>query len=206
MAFPAGATRKLRAVKRLSSAGALVALFLAMAAPAQADRTISLKAGPYRLSGFETVRPKELVRTPPVDGYITRMHARLVDSNGRPVSIRRVMLHHVVFLNRGRFAGDRKPKCGTRFGEPFYGTGEENQSLELPDGYGYRTRPKDVWKMQTMLMSHTPSARRVWVEYTMTLTRRDLGAVTPYWMRTTNCRNEPSWSVPGGGKPGSVDL
>jgi hypothetical protein len=204
--FPAGATRKLRAVKvRLSSVGALLAL-LTLAAPAQADTTISLKAGPYRLAGFETIRPKEYVRTPPVDGFITRMHARLVDTNGRPVSIRHVMLHHVVFLNRGRFAGDRKPKCGARFGEPFYGTGEENQALDLPAGYGYRTRPEDLWKMQTMLMSHTPSAKRVWVKYTMTVTKRRLAAVTPYWVRTTNCRNEPSWSVPGGRPPGSVDL
>ena len=97
-----------------------------------------------------------IVRTPEQDGYITRMHARLVDRAGARVSIRSVMLHHVVFLNRGRFAGDREPKCGARFGEAFYGTGEENQSLDLPPGYGYRTRPKDRWKMQTMLMSHTP--------------------------------------------------
>ena len=176
MAFPAGAARKLPRVKVwLSSVGALIAL-LATAAPAQADRTISLTAGPYRLGPFETVRPKEYVRTPSVDGYITRMHARLVDRNGRPVSIRHVMLHHVVFLNRGRFAGDRKPKCGARFGEPFYGTGEENQALELPDGFGYRSRPDDLWKMQTMLMSHTPAAKRVYVEYTMTLSERRAGA------------------------------
>ena len=204
--FPAGAVRKLPPVKVwLSSVAALIAL-LGMAAPAQADRTISLKAGPYRLGGFETVRPKEIVRTPPVNGYITRMHARLVDAEGQPVTIRHVMLHHVVFLNRGRFAGDRKPKCGARFGEPFYGTGEENQALELPDGYGYRSRPDDLWKMQTMLMSHTPAPKRVWVEYTMTLSERRLAPVTPYWVRATYCRNEPSWSVPGGGPPGSVDL
>ena len=206
MHFPAGRARKLRAVKvRLSSVGVLLALLLP-AAPAHAEWTVSMKAGPYTLAGFQTVRPKELVDTPPVDGYITRMHARLVDGRGRPVSVQHVMLHHVVFLNHGRFEGDRKPKCGARFGEPFYGTGEEHQALELPAGYGYRTRPKDLWKMQTMLMSHTPSTRRVWVQYTMTLTRRELEPVTPYWLRTTNCRNEPSWSVAGGGRPGSVDL
>src|SRR3954453_16833366 len=183
------------AVKR---AGILVVALVALLVPATADaRTVVMKAGPYHLAPFETVRPKVIVRTPPQDGYITYMHAKLVARAGRAVSIRHVMLHHVVFLNRGRFAGDRKPKCGARFGEPFYGTGEENQSLELPDGYGYRSRPKDLWKMQTMLMSHTPTDRKVWVEYTMTMTERRLAPVTPYWVRTTNCRNEPSWSVAG---------
>jgi hypothetical protein len=185
----------------------LIALALLGALSPAADAgTVTMKAGPYHLAGFETVRPKVIVRTPPVDGYITSMHARLVDRRGRAVTIQHVMLHHVVFLNRGRFAGDRKPKCGARFGEPFYGTGEENQALDLPSGYGYRTRPKDRWKMQTMLMSHSPKAHRVWVEYTMKITRRRLAPVTPYWVRVTNCRNEPSWSVPGGGAPGSVSF
>src|SRR5687768_5888953 len=112
LAFPAGPIPTLRAVKAgLSSVAVLVALLMP-AAPAQADQTISLQAGPYELGGFETVRPKEIVRTPPVDGYITYMRADLVDAFGEKVSIRDVMLHHVVFLNRGRFEGDRKPKCG----------------------------------------------------------------------------------------------
>ena len=183
--------------------GLVVTIALLAAAPAQA-KEIVYRAGPFAVGGFETVRPKVIVPSPRTGGYITYMHSRLVDAKGRPVGIQKVMLHHVVFLNQGRFAGDRKPKCGARFGEPFYGTGEENQALELPAGYGYRTRRGDRWKMQTMLMSHSPKARKIYVEYRMRVSTRRLTHVTPYWVRVTNCRNEPSYSVPGGGGPGSV--
>src|SRR3712207_9455061 len=60
--------------------------------------------------------------------------------------------------------------------------------------------------MQTMLMSHTPNFRRVGWKYTMTISREDLEPVTPYWVRATWCRYEPSWSVAGGGAPGSTEL
>lgn len=184
--------------------GIVVALAL-MAAPAEA-REVVYRAGPFQVGGFETVRPKLIVPSPKVDGYLTHMVARLVDARGRPIDVQKVMLHHVVFLNRGRFEGDRKPKCGARFGEPFYGTGEENQALDLPPGYGYRTRRGDKWKMQTMLMSHSPVGRKIYLEYRMQVTTRRRVPVTPYWVRVTNCRNEPSYSVPGGGGPGSVHL
>ena len=50
------------------------------------------------------------------------------------------MLHHVFFVNHGRFRGDRRAgDCRARNGETFYGTGEEDQAVELPPGYGYRS-------------------------------------------------------------------
>jgi plastocyanin len=197
----AARTRTALAALVLAAAGAA----LAPAGAAAAERTVTLRHGPVTLGGFATERPKPMVPSPRVDGHITRMSARLVDARNRPVTIREVMLHHVVFLNQGRFPGDRKPKCGARFGEPFYGTGEETQSLDLPAGHGYRIRPGDRWKMQTMLMSHQARTRRVYVQYTMrVVTGRRLAPVTPYWVRVTDCRKEPSYSVPGGGAPGSV--
>ena len=186
---------------------AVLAALMLVATPTvagAAERTITMKAGPFDLGPYQTVKPKVIVKSPKVDGYITWMHSRLVDENGEEVLIQRVMLHHVVFLNRGRFKGDRRPKCGARFGEPFYGTGEENQALLLPPGYGYRARLGDKWKMQTMLMSHNNQPQRVYVEYKMRVTTGKRTPVTPYWVRATNCRNEPSYSVPGGGAPGSV--
>ena len=171
-----------------------------------AQRTVVMHSQAFRIGAFETQRPKVIVRAPHFDGYITRMFARVVDASGRPVSIRRVMLHHVAFINRGRFPGDRKTYCGLRFGEAFYGTGEEKQSLRLPVGYGYRIRPRDKWRMQTMLMSHQNRSQSVRVEYRMKIvTARLLTAVTPYWVRVTNCHNDPSYTIPGGGAPGSID-
>jgi len=199
----------MRSGARIALLGALAAIAALSASPAaQArERTVVLRSGPYTLGSFQTIRPKVIVPSPRVDGHITQMFARLVDETGTPVNVQQVMLHHVVFINRGRFAGDRKPKCGTRFGEPFYGTGEENQRLDLPEGYGYRIRPGDKWKMQAMLMSHNKDPQRIFVEYRMRVVDQEpLTNVTPYWVRVTNCRNDPSYSVPGGRGPGAVHL
>ncbi len=187
-------------------AAAVLGCWGAAAGPAAAvERTVTMRHGPVTMGSFATERPKVIVRAPRVNGYITQMHARLVDARNRPITIQQVMLHHVVFLNQGRFPGDRKSRCGARFGEPFYGTGEENQSLDLPRGYGYRVRRGDKWKMQTMLMSHQARVQKVYVQYRMrVVTRRPLTPVTPHWVRVTECRNEPSYGVSGGGGPGSV--
>src|SRR3954453_15601554 len=146
--------------------GALLA-FAVLAAPAAANQTITMKAGPFKLSSFATLRPKGIVRSASLNGYLLRMHARVVDAHGRPVTVQKVMLHHIVFINRGRFDGDRQQNCGARFGEPFYGPGEENETLRFPAGYGYRLRNHDKWLMQTMLMNHSFHSQRVWVQYTM---------------------------------------
>lgn len=65
------------------------------------------------------------------------MCARLVDGRGGFVPQDQVMIHHVVFVNAGRFGGVRSQEyCGKGDKERFYGTGEEDQSLLLPPGYG----------------------------------------------------------------------
>ena len=154
---------------RLVTAALLCAGALAAAAPAQAApqaRWYTLRWGPVTMGAFGVKLPKVPVRTPDVDGWITYMNARLVDRRGRPVSIRSVMLHHIVFLNHGRPGEHRPGSCVGREGEPFYGTGEEHEQLRLPPGYGYRIAEDDRWTMQTMLMSHSLAARRVYVQYT----------------------------------------
>ena len=68
------------------------------------------------------------------------MDAHLVDRRGRRVSIRNVMLHHIVFITSG---ARKNGSCPGRGGEPFWGTGEERQPLKLPrataTGSGRRT-------------------------------------------------------------------
>jgi hypothetical protein len=93
------------------------------------------------MGGFNTRLPRAWVRTPATDGYIVRMHAGLIDVRGRPVTIRDVMLHHIVFRRLWRPAVRRE--CTSPVGEGFYGTGEEDQTLRLPPGYGYRIRASD---------------------------------------------------------------
>ena len=192
--------------------GILVATLAALAlgvvaAPAAEAKTrvYTYTAGPYTMGDFQVKRPREFVRTPKKTGYITRMYARLVYKSGKAVPIKRVMLHHVVFMNAGRFRGDRESSCPGRSGQPFWGTGEERERLILPNGYGYHVRAKDRWFMQTMLMSHSQSVERVYVQYRFTFVRqRPMIPVTPYWVRANGCTPEPSYDVQGGGAPGST--
>ena len=72
---------------------------------------------------------------PKLDGYVVGMDARLVDTRGKAVTIRDVMLHHVVFYKR--ISPASQSACAGKSQEGFYGTGEEKQQLRLPAGYGY---------------------------------------------------------------------
>lgn len=199
MRYPVGLRSTIVA---LTSAGLLATL-----APAVADagvRTFKLRTGPYRMSDFNVRFPKHRVRAPKVTGYLTDMNARLVDRRGRPVTIRNVMLHHLVFKNSSRFVG-RKKACRAPNGEAFFGTGEEHQRLDLPEGYGYPLKRSDRWRMNVMLMSHSAAPRKVYVEYTgRIVTGRRLKRVVPYWVAANGCSSNPSFPVYGGGPPGSV--
>jgi plastocyanin len=189
----------------LASAGVLAAAAPAQAAP-QAH-WYKLRWGPVTMGAFGVKLPKVPVRAPGVDGWITFMNARLVDGRGRPVTIRDVMLHHIVFINHGRPGEHRAGSCVGREGEPFYGTGEEHEQLRLPAGYGYRIAAGDRWTMQTMLMSHRLAARRVYVQYRMrVVSGARLRPVDPYWIRANGCGSRnPSYPIYGGGAPGSTD-
>src|SRR3954447_20935965 len=129
---------------RLAILPALAGLLLVAAPAAARVRTYTMRSGPYTMGGFNTSFVKGQMPTPRVDGYVVGMHARLVDRRGRRVTIGDVMLHHVVFR---RLWHRRTTHARTsRLGEAFYGTGEENQSLRFPAGYGYRTRTRDRWR------------------------------------------------------------
>jgi plastocyanin len=185
-----------------------VALSLALAAPAgAATKSYTFRSKTFELGGFETIYPKLDVRTPRRSGYVTYMYARLMYAPGRPVPLRHVMLHHIVFINRGHVGGPAKTtSCSGRRGEPFWGTGEEHQRLLLPAGYGYQVDAHDRWRMQTMLMSHNLKARRVYVEYRVKLvTGERLQRVRPLWLRAEGCLKFPSYEVDGGGAPGSTN-
>src|SRR4051794_13167773 len=133
--------------RALFGIGTIVSGMAGAPAPALAQpavQPVTLRYGPISLVGYETKRASNAVRAPQLDGYLTAMHARVVDAEGREVPKTRVMLHHVLFVNRGHPGAYRHTRaCGARLGEPFYGTGEEDQALALPNGYGYRLRARD---------------------------------------------------------------
>src|SRR4051812_4953651 len=155
---------------------AVIVAAIALAAPAAAHaatKTLTLRYGPVAMGNFNVEFPKVVVRAPGVDGYVVAMHADLADARGRHVTIRDVMLHHTVFFQDTRTVGLNG--CGPRPHEAFYGTGEEDESLRLPAGYGYRTHASSRWLMHAMLMSHSERSLRVYVRYRVTIvTGRDL--------------------------------
>jgi plastocyanin len=182
---------------------AAIALGVVVPASAQArTETFKLHSRSFLLSGFQTIFPKISVPTPRRSGYITRMDAHLVDAEGRRVSIRNVMLHHIVFITSG---AKKNGSCPGRGGEPFWGTGEERQPLKLPEGYGYRIAARDTWRMQTMLMSHSLKAHVVRVAYTVRMVvGATLKRVKPLWLRANGCSTHPSYDIEGDQPPGSI--
>ena len=185
----------------------IVAL-LAGAAPASAaTRHITLRTGPYLVQGFQTIWPTGGVRNAGVSGYVTRMDAELVDGRGRHVRINKVMLHHVVFIDGGRDGKHGYNTCPGRRGTPFFGTGEENERLVLPPGYGYRVHRHDRWRMVAMFMSHQLQAKTVYLRYRMTVvTGRPMTSVLPLWLRADGCKAEPAYDVNGDGDPSRHNL
>ena len=80
----------------------VIVAMMAITAGTASAQTITYRAGPFHINGFQTLLPKLRVRSPHMNGYITKMNATLHYGNGKRVTIRRVMLHHIVFLNDGR--------------------------------------------------------------------------------------------------------
>jgi plastocyanin len=173
---------------------------LAAAAPADAStRTLTYRVGPVDMRAYATEQALQSTRAPKRFGYLTAMHARIVDAAGDPVPQERVMLHHVFFVNHGRFRGDRRAgDCKARNGETFYGTGEEDQAIELPPGYGYKLRKGDRWRVGWMFMNHRHVRERVYLQYTVTITDEPRTPVTPYWI-SVSCAAGKIYSVPGDG-------
>lgn len=201
-------SRNVLALGALSAAAGLGASTLAPSG-AEERRSAPRSTSHYKtitMGGYTVSRRSVDVPAPPRDGYITSMRAYVVDEQGHEVPQERVMLHHVLFMNKGRFSGDRTSfDCKRLQHEKFYGTGEEDQELVLPPGYGYRVRKGDRWRLSWMLMNHTPERERVRMRWTYTLADpdADITPVTPYWI-SIGCDNGKIFNVPGGGAGGRL--
>jgi plastocyanin len=183
-------------------------------------QTFTCRLGPVVVAPYQ-VLTRELLVNPPkpmVDGHITDMSVDVVNKDGSKVPISRLMLHHIVFLNMGsRFGEKRDPTCGNSFtgwdsrsllpnaAERFYGAGEERAKLSLAPGHGYPIARDDSWLMTYMVMNHRPRVDRAWIQYEVTVdTAPGVTPVKPFWLDVENCRVDPVYDVPGGGKRGAT--
>src|SRR3954447_20015020 len=191
---------------RVLLAAAVACAVLPAAGAAGKEITKTYRIGPVDLPGYTTKYDTVDVPQPHIKGSLTYMHARVIDTRGNFVPQHIVMLHHIAFVNNGLYDGQKSQEyCGKGFKERFYGTGEEDQSLLLPPGYGYRVAAKDRWHASWMLMNHRQFPRRVYIEYTLKMdTGWDDVPVTPYWLGVAPCPRDPIFQVPGGGGPGST--
>jgi stress up-regulated protein Nod 19 len=181
-------------------------LLLALLVPGTAAarvQTLHMRYGPIVLQPAELKGQPTRVKTPQVRGFVTRVHAYIADARGRRFAPDQVMLHHAVFRRDVRPRYD--PDCQSRREtEPFYATGEEDETLRLPTGYGLRVSPHDHWRIRWMLMNHTNSRFKVFLRYDVRVeTSPRIVPVLPLWMRVVSCRDE-YFDVPGDGGPGSV--
>ncbi len=178
---------------------------------------MKLRYGPISIGAYETRWVSDDIEAPKLDGFVTDMYARVVDRNGKSIPLKRVMLHHIVFKNAGtqdapRFDGkcDRltvpgSPRRRSRLAERFYGTGEENQRLKFPAGYGYQVKKNERWQMSAMLMNHRDTGDEAYVEYEVKVDdARTMTPVKPYWLDVVKCIADPIFNVPGGDSPGST--
>jgi plastocyanin len=204
--------RRIRGALTLIAAAAA-----ALAAPggASATETTETFRVPITVSGYEVKQTAGLVQHPSVSGHVTKMEANIVDDNGDPVPIQRLMLHHAVFLN----ASKQDATCQTQgilsfdnltsapAAQRFYALGEERAKLAMPDGYGYEHQPSDYWVMLYMVMNHQSTTDSAFIEYKVTIDDDpELQDVDPYWFDARNCRADPIYNVPGTGRNGSTDV
>jgi plastocyanin len=191
----------------------LAVALVAGAAPAAAATHTRHFDYPVSMSPYEVRQQMSLAHTPEVDGFITRMSVNVVDGDGKPVPIKRLMLHHIVFAALGKqnrmcqsFLGFDSRRSAYGNAELFYGAGEERNVLQLPPGYGYQIQKKDkYWGMIWMLMNHRGKTDHAFIRYTVTWDdAKDLTPVHPYWLDVRNCQADPVFDVPGGGRKNST--
>lgn len=189
-----------------------LAALLVVAAPAMAETKTETFRFPVDVKGYQVKQDMTFgIEHPKVDGHITGMSVDVVDEDGTPVPIGRLMLHHIVFLTLGAQnpacknytafdASQKLPALAT----PIYGAGEERNVLALPPGYGLKLGASDQWLMTWMLMNHRKTEDKAFIQWKVTTTTDPVKDVHPYWLDVKNCNADPIFSVPGGGKPGST--
>jgi hypothetical protein len=205
-----------RTLARIGILCALATVLLLLPGSASANvQTYTYKAGPITVGGY-AVKQDYLfgVPHPNVTGAITNMEVDVVDADGTPVPIQRLMLHHIVFVN-----GRARDKTCDSFlqwnsldtfpaGERFFAAGEERAKMALPPGYGYRMGSNDPWVVLFMFMNHRPTTDSAYIQYKITvdddLAPAHMTQVKPYWFDVQNCKSDPIFNVPGTHGPGST--
>ncbi|HEY1356731.1 MAG TPA: plastocyanin/azurin family copper-binding protein [Thermoleophilaceae bacterium] len=183
------------------------------ASASAATKSKTITVGPVTVGGYQVKYAYLGAPHPPGTGWITHMDVDVVDGPGpdaKHVPIRRLMLHHIVFVNLARRDGtcsnftNFDSKTSLPAAERFYARGEEGAKLALPSGYGYQFSPTQPWALLYMFMNHKSRTDKAWIRYHVTYETTPQTEVKPYWLDVENCLADPVFNVPGGKRRGST--
>jgi plastocyanin len=102
----------------------------------------------YVKPGQNIIRLNSTNLFPSQPGYITRFDPELVFPNGTVPRVDLLHLHHAVWIVNGN---------------PQFATGEEKTIVQLPRGFGWRSRPSDNWYLNDMLHDLVGQGRYVYI-------------------------------------------
>ena len=178
---------------------ALLALAIPTAsasATTKGAKRITYKFGPIDIKpGQNTISLEPNDGFPRVPGYITRFKPDLVRvSDGSIPRVDVLHLHHAVWLVNGY---------------PQFAAGEEKTIVDMPSGYGWRSKPTDRWLMNHMIHNLYPEPDKVYVTYTIDFVpdsspiAKKMKTVRTQWMDVEGIKAYPVFDVlKGSGKKG----
>lgn len=183
---------------------ALGVALLALALPASAVATtkgakrITYKFGPIDIKpGQNTISFEPNNGFPRVPGYITRFKPDLIRaSDGTIPRVDELHLHHAVWVVNAY---------------PQFAAGEEKTTVDMPSGFGWRTKPEDRWIMNHMIHNLYPSPDRVYITYEIDFIpdsspkARKMKTVRTQWLDVEGRKAYPVFDVhKGSGRKGKL--
>lgn len=129
------------------------------------------------------------------DIWMTSFDPRLVDENLVPVESHEpegespFYLHHCVLYRSS--SSEPSPTCGSFGSERVISSGGERAAMALPNGYGYRIRPTDTWRVNVHIQNFTSQSKKLYLQYSMSYVdgKVPLTAIRQWWLDSeTNCR------------------
>jgi len=192
----------------------ILALLLLAAAPAQAaEQKMTLYSDPIEVQPYTGEQsymqlPADGKHAPADPGWITSIKVDVVKKrtdSAKALSIRDVMIHHIVLHAPDAKWGDPAANCFSHF----YAEGEENQEMPRTGDYGIANETAGgeapSWFLTHMLMNHRGFPFEVYVRTKITYSDTPKTEITPLWIDTEGCDVDPTYTVEGDGRKGSTD-
>jgi hypothetical protein len=169
--------------------------------------TQTFRYGPFTIAAGGEVMGSPASGFPRPTGSFGLKGARfdVVNSNGTPVPVDKVHLHHIVLTT----SAHTDVLCPGR-PERFIGAGMERTPISIWGPYAYLVGANDQWGAIYHLMNMTPAgtpAKTVYIQYTLDYqpgaNATNSRPVQPLFQDVTGCGGS-TFDVPGTGGPGSV--